>query len=105
MSIKNIKLIFVLVFSINTRGSLFAHDQPVHFAITLNAAAAAQANFIGCLGFINTTSNDVSLFKVTNAMVWGSWDEDYRDWPGDFGGKRSLNRKANRCAESRLHLR
>jgi hypothetical protein len=54
----------------------FGHDQPVHFAITLHAAASAIDDSSAFVHFTNTISADVNYRVATNWMAIGSWDED-----------------------------
>jgi hypothetical protein len=84
------KLKCILAAYLSTCVVLLGHDQPVHFAITLNAAASAYTHSSAYVEFLNTITND-DLFQkdATNAMAWGSWWEDNTD--PDVGGKRSLN--------------
>jgi hypothetical protein len=75
----------------------FAHNVPVHQAITSSAAAVSYANSANFSSFIKIIASDGRLFKdASNSMVGGSAHED--DPPGtenpdptDGGGYRSLN--------------
>ena len=85
--------VFLLLFGFSLHQSfLFGHDQPVHFAITLNAAAAAYANSSAYVSFLSAIASDHILEPdATNAMAYGSWYEDNINVPGDAGKERSLN--------------
>lgn len=69
----------------------FAHDIPVHRAITFNAEQSAYSSSPNYVSFINSVSNDVGHNVATNFMNDGSAFEDNIDAPGDVGGKRSMN--------------
>jgi hypothetical protein len=83
---------YVLTFGLGLCGfAAFGHDRPVHFNITLNAAASAQDGSSGYMNFCQMVSPDCSYDDATNSLAWGSWWEDNIDEPGDAGGKRSMN--------------
>ncbi len=72
----------------------FAHDVPVHEAITANAAIAAMAHSPAYAGFVDMISSDLiytGFSGATNAMALGSDLEDNSVPPKDEGGLRSLN--------------
>src|SRR6266567_1387916 len=69
----------------------FGHDQVVHQAITVNAAASALNGLTAFAAFIDLISSDFSLSKATNAMVIGSFKEDYGPQSYLVGGWRSYN--------------
>jgi hypothetical protein len=88
------KLKYVLIVSFGLLLRIgFAHEVPVHRAITVNAAEAAYANSSAYAGFVNMVSSDgVALEDATNKMVIGSAEEDdspQQDPTG--GGYRSYN--------------
>jgi hypothetical protein len=70
-------------------GVMYGHEQPVHFAITLNAAASARDASTAYANFLNTISSDCDSVTATNSMAWGSFGEDNINL--DEGGLRSLN--------------
>src|SRR5437764_10575563 len=67
------------------------HDRPVHFAITLNAAASAFDDSPDYAYFIGAISSDCDRPTATKSLAWGSWLEDNIDVERDLGGKRSMN--------------
>ena len=71
--------------------SAFAHDPPVHRAITVNAAAAAYTNSLAYSNFVDMVSSDLPTAQATNYMVIGSDLEDNTMPPSDVGGYRSVN--------------
>ena len=86
------KLKNILVFCLGLYScAAFAHDVPVHKAITINAAESAFDNSPAYTNFFNVVSSDVVMAAATNAMVLGSALEDNIDIKGDAGGARSLN--------------
>jgi hypothetical protein len=87
------KHILILLSLVLFENKLFGHDQIVHQAITVNAAAVAYANSPAFGSFINVISSDkIALKDATNSMVFGSYHEDddaAQDKTG--GGNRSYN--------------
>jgi hypothetical protein len=69
----------------------FAHQQVVHEAITINAAAATAIVSFDYNDFLNTVSSDYNASEAIEQMKAGSFDEDFQDEPGDVGGIRSYN--------------
>ena len=54
----------------------FAHQQVVHEAITINAAAATAIVSFDYNDFLNTISSDVPAASANDWMQIGSFDED-----------------------------
>jgi hypothetical protein len=93
MNVKSLKFHLIFVFGLFVSVA-FAHDIPVHQAITANAATAAHTNSPAFNGFINTISSDDRTFsQATSKMILGSGEED--DGPTNIlnggGGHRSYN--------------
>ena len=71
------KLKHILVFALGlSTCTTLAHDVPVHWAITINAAASAFKDSPAYASFLNTVSSDCDLATATNFMVVGSGLED-----------------------------
>jgi hypothetical protein len=86
MKIKCILFFCLISFGLRSYG----HEQIVHQAITVNAAAAALNHSPSYVDFINLiTSDGVARIDATNRMVLGSYDEDFSGQ--DAGGNRSYN--------------
>jgi hypothetical protein len=85
-----IRHILILCFSVFEANS-FGHEQIVHQAITFNASESAYAGFSAYANFLNTVSPDLALKDATNALVTGSFDEDFNLQQDPVGGNRSLN--------------
>src|SRR5258706_5447538 len=95
MCFMNTKYLLIVCLALSRIDS-FGHDQNVHRAITVNAAASAYAHSPAYVSFINTVSSDgVALKDSTKSLSDGSYDEDNKDVDDsgnkDVGGKRSLN--------------
>jgi hypothetical protein len=95
MSVKSSQLYLIFVFGLSVSVA-WAHDVPVHQAITYNAAEAAYAHSPAYQSFANTISSDLSYLGprgATNSMILGSGEED--DGPTNIlnggGGHRSYN--------------
>jgi len=71
-----IKYIIVLCVSFLLK-KLYAHEQIVHQAITVNAAESALETSLAFKGFTDLVSADLPLIDATNFMVQGSFDEDF----------------------------
>lgn len=90
--VANMKVKYTLILCLGLiEVNLFGHEQVVHEAITLNAAASALDFSSGYSGFINTIISDCDLFTATNAMRIGSFDEDFASKEDSVGGNRSFN--------------
>jgi len=91
----NSKVKSIVVFSFGLYVcATFAHDVPVHRAITVNAATAAMANSSAYASFVNVISSDLIYTGpngASDAMALGSDLEDNSVPPKDEGGLRSLN--------------
>ncbi len=87
MKAKHILVLCLALFSIHS----FAHDQLVHEAITVNAAESALNGATAFAAFIDLISADEPLKEATNAMVIGSFKEDYGPQSDLVGGWRSYN--------------
>jgi len=66
---------------------IYGHEEVVHRAITANAAASVSTAPYGLGRFLNVIAPALPLKDATNELVRGSDFEDYRDEPGDHGGK------------------
>jgi len=87
MKKKHILVLCVAFFGI----SAFGHDQIVHEAITVKAAASAYADSPACASFIDVISTDLALKDATNSIRIGSYDEDFKNDEDPIGGYRSIN--------------
>jgi hypothetical protein len=91
-TVANMRIRLAIVFSLGVSTvALYGDEQIVHQRITANAAEAAYAYSCGYVAFINSTSSDLTLIRATNALVIGSFDEDFKASEDLVGGNRSFN--------------
>lgn len=84
---KNFLLVSFCLFVVGA----FGHEQIVHQAITINAAASALNESPAVAGFVDMVSAEIRLEDATNSMGQGSVHEDDLRTQDPIGGFRSLN--------------